>query len=127
MNSIVLDASAVLAVAFNEVGGAIVMEHRERAVISAVNHAEVVSKLLRVQMPFVEIAQFLNECFPSVIPFDRAQSELAGMIHDKHRLAGLSYADCSCLSLAISRKLPVLTGDRKWAAIPMDMEVRLFR
>lgn len=126
MNRVVLDASAILAVAFKE-AGSVVMEQQLHALVSAVNHAEVVSKLLRFQMPMNEIAIFLNETFPKVIAFDKHQADMAGQLHDMHRVNGLSYADCSCLALAKLRGIPVLTGDRKWATIRLAVEVKLFR
>ena len=112
MNRVVLDASAILAVAFKE-AGSVVMEQQLHALVSAVNDAEVVSKLLRFQMPMNEIAIFLNETFPKVNEFDKHQADMAGQLHDMHRVNGLSYADCSCLALAKLRGIPVLTGDRK--------------
>lgn len=127
MNRVVFDASAILAVAFDETGTSVVLEHQPNAIVSAVNHAEVVSKLLRFQMPMKEIAIFLGETFPEVAAFDKRQAEIAGQIHDMHRGAGLSYADCSCLALASQRGIPVLTGDRKWAGLLLSVEKRLFR
>ena len=66
MNRVVLDTSAFLAVAFDERGTSVVMEHQPNAIVSAVNHSEVVSKLLRFQMPMSDIVIFLSETFPEV-------------------------------------------------------------
>ena len=103
------------------------MEHQPNAIVSAVNHAEVVSRLLRFQMPMNEIAIFLSETFPEVVAFDKQQAEIARQIHDMHRGDRLSYVDCSCLALAKQHEIPVLTGDRKWASISNGIEVTLFR
>lgn len=130
MNSLVLDASAILAVAQRERGAAEVLVHRSVAILSAVNHAEVVSALLRTPLPPHEIDTFLAEAFPQVIPFDRRQADVAAAIHAATRSLKLSYADCACLALAQDCGLPVLTGDGKWATIPVAIcavEVRLFR
>jgi len=124
---VVLDASAILAVAFKEAGNSVVMEQQPHAILSAVNHLEVVSKLLRFQMPMKEIEIFMGETFPGVVAFDKNQADIAGQFHDLHRLNGLSYADCSCLALAKLHGIPVLTGDRKWATVSLPVEVRLFR
>ncbi len=127
MNSVVLDASAILAVARREPGMESVLAVRAGALISAVNHTEVVSKLLRYEVPVSEINQFLWEAFPRVVPFDRPQAEIAGRLHAVTHYKNISYADCSCLALAQSRNLPVLTGDRKWLDLDVPVEVRAFR
>lgn len=127
MSSVVLDASAVLAVARNERGADVVRAVRIDAVISAVNHTEVVSKLLQYAIPMEEIEHFLSDAFPNVVPFDRQQAESAGQLHARTRREQLSYADCACLTLAALRGLPVLTGDRKWETVSLTVEIRLFR
>jgi ribonuclease VapC len=127
VSSVVLDASAILAVAFQEKGKTIVMNNRSNAIVSAVNHVEVVSKLLRFGMPLEEIDIFLCEAFPNVVAFDKQQADLAGQFHNAHRSLSLSYADCSSLALAKSHGLPVLTGDQKWATLALEVEVRLIR
>lgn len=127
MSSVVLDASAVLAVARNERGADAVRAVRIDAVISAVNHTEVVSKLLQYAIPMAEIGHFLSDAFPNVVPFDHKQAESAGQLHARTRREKLSYADCACLTLAAHRGLPVLTGDRKWLTFSHPVEVRLFR
>lgn len=127
MSSVVLDASAILAVARNEKGTDAVLAVRADAVLSAVNHAEVVSKLLRCEMPQEEIDLFLGEAFPHVVALDREQAGRAGRLHAATRRQKLSYADCACLALAASRGLPVLTGDRKWAQLDLGVTVEVIR
>ena len=120
----------MLAVANSERGADTVIAERLGAVISAVNHAEVVSKLLRSNLLADDIDQFLFETFPRVIPFDRQQAGLSAKLHAKTRKQKLSYADCACLALAAAYEIPVLTGDLKWSDIPGEIagvEVRQFR
>jgi PIN domain nuclease of toxin-antitoxin system len=127
VSKIVLDASAVLALANGEPGAATVMQARSGAVISAVNHLEVVSTLLRAGRSTEQIQQFLSEVFPLVDPFDLIQAEAAARLHATTRRWDLSYADCACLALGQVRQLPVLTGDRNWLNAGVDVEVKLFR
>ena len=127
VNGVVLDASAVLAVAFNEAGSATVMKHRANAFISTANKMEVISKLLRFEMTLEEIDFFLSETFPTVIAFDKHQATLAAEIHHSHRQHQRSYADSSCLALAKSQRIPVLTGDGKWTTLPLEVGVQLIR
>ena len=106
------------------------MAARDGAVISAVNHAEIVSKLLRCNLPSDDIEHFLSEAFPHVIPFDLKQAHLTGVIHAKTRPLKLSYADSACLALASLYGIPILTGDRKWSEFSdavISVKVRLFR
>lgn len=127
MSSIVLDASAVLAVANKEKGADVILKARPVGILSAVNHMEVVSKLVRTGIANTEIAVFLAEAFPAVIPFDREQADRAGQLHADNRANKLSYADCACLALATVRRLSILTGDRKWLEIPTGLDIRCFR
>lgn len=127
MSRVVLDASAVLAVAHNERGAEIVKASRAEAILSAVNHLEVVSKLIQHGISLDEIKRFLVEAFPCVMAFDQDQANRAAQLHAANRTHHLSYADCACLALAMEQNLPVLTGDRKWATIPINVNVQLFR
>ena len=127
MSSVVLDASAILAVARNERGADVVKSARVDAILSTVNQMEVVSKLLQHDLPLEEIQRFLTEAFPRVIAFDQHHSDRAAQLHAANRAHHLSYADCACLALAMERGLPVLTGDRKWAMLTVNIEIKLFR
>lgn len=127
MNNVVLDASAVLAVANREKGADIVLKARPRGIVSAVNHMEVVSKLLRTKIDANEVTAFLAEAFPVVIPFDSEQADRAGRLHAACREKHISYADCACMALAAIRGLPVLTGDRDWLDLPLGLDIRCFR
>ncbi|MHB8733976.1 MAG: PIN domain-containing protein [Terriglobales bacterium] len=40
---------------------------------------------------------------------------------------GLSLGDRACLALAFQRHAPVLTADRLWAELDVDVEIRLTR
>ena len=95
--------------------------------MSAVNHMEVISKLLRTKTDASEITAFLAEAFPMVIPFDIEQADRAGQLHAAHRDKRLSYADCACIALAAVRRLPLLTGDRDWLDLPLGLDIRCFR
>lgn len=68
MFSPVLDASAVLAVIFEEAGADRVAEHIPGAAISAVNLAEVLAKLRDLGMPETTIEAILEELQPCAVP-----------------------------------------------------------
>jgi ribonuclease VapC len=127
VSRVVLDTSAILAVAFNEEGSATVLKQRANAIVSAVNQLEAISKLLQFDMAAADIDIFLSAVFPDVIAFDKHQAALAAEIHHQNRQHRISFADSSCMALARLHKIPVLTADRKWTTIPLDVDVQLVR
>jgi PIN domain nuclease of toxin-antitoxin system len=79
----VFDASALLAVLFKEARSAKVIHRMDRALISAVNHAEVVSKLLDRGRAFHHIHDEINLLPLEVVGFDSRQSFLSASIRPK--------------------------------------------
>jgi PIN domain nuclease of toxin-antitoxin system len=78
-------------------------------------------------MPVEQVRSFLREAFPRVVPLDRELAEASAMLHAKTRGSGLSYADCVCLALGQQRKATVLTGDRSWKKVDVNVTVELIR
>ena len=120
---IVLDASAALAYMFAEPGAAAVDAAMDGAFMSAVNWAEVLSRLAREGLP-LETDQ--SSRF-TIVDFDAAQAHSAAALLPATRPLGLSLADRACLALALNRELPVLTADRAWLRLDVGVEVRLIR
>ncbi len=127
MSEFVADASAVLAFARGERGEKRVGAVREDSVVSSVNLLEAFSKLVRYDVPAEQVKLFLRESFPRVIPVDRELAESSAVFHASTRDLGLSYADCVCLMLGSQRKAIVLTADRDWKEVELDVKVELIR
>ncbi len=127
MGSVVVDASAVLAVLRREPGGDEALAHFSDAVISAVNVAEVASVLTDLGMRGEEIRLTVADLGLKVAPFDEEQGLLVGELRALTRGKGLSLGDRACLALAKQRRLPALTADRAWAEVGWTVEVRLIR
>ena len=113
----VFDASAALAVVFAEPGA----ERAERllddgeAVISSVNHAEVVARLLERGMREAEADAVCDALRLQVLPFTAAQARASGRLRPATRALGLSLGDRCCLALAQEhRGVQVVTADRLW-------------
>jgi ribonuclease VapC len=123
----VIDASAVLALAKNEPGSQRVARRIRHCLLSAVNLAEVVSRLHRYSIPIEQARGDVLAFVNAVVPFDEEQAQLAGVLHAQTRALKLSYADCACLSLATSRQLPVITADRKWEEANLDLRLEFIR
>lgn len=123
----VLDASALLAVMLDEAGAERVYDLLPRAVIGAVNLAEVISKLQERGVPDAEIDLSLAELDLTVTPFDRAQAERAGKLRRESRALGLSLGDRCCLALAATTSAIAVTTDQAWAKLGAGVAVDVVR
>jgi PIN domain nuclease of toxin-antitoxin system len=128
VSSAALDASALLALLHGEPG------HEEvaralaaRAVISAVNLAEVVGKLAEAGMPEESIREALEGLELDVVAFDRGLAYRAGLLRPATRALGLSLGDRACLALAAFGEREALTADRSWGSLDLGIPVRQIR
>lgn len=127
MADVVLDASAILAMLRREPGGEKVFELLPRAMISAVNYAEVASKLIDLGASRQDAAEVVEELGSKVEPLDARAALDAGLLRVSTRAHGLSLGDRACLALARARGLPAVTADRAWAAVDVGVEIVLIR
>ena len=125
--TVVLDASAVLAFLKMEPGAEVVRDHLQGALLSAVNLLEVMEKSIKVDQGTEKIVRLLLGWQVDFVPFDTDQALIAATIRERVGKADLSLADRVCLALAKSRNLPVVTGDRLWATLPIGVNVILIR
>jgi ribonuclease VapC len=127
MASVVLDASAVLAVINDELGADIVIDRLDDAMLSAVNHAEVVSKLVERGVSLGLATAAVRRIGVRVIDFDIELADRTGDLRRYTKPFGLSLADRACLALAERERVLVMTADRRWSVISIGVEVRLIR
>jgi len=111
VNSVVLDASALLALVYAEPGSDVVGALLPNARISAVNLSEVAAKLAEGGMTAPDIHAALDGLGLSVVPFDADLAYAAGLLRAATKAAGLSLGDRACLALAARLGLPALTAD----------------
>ncbi len=113
-----LDASALLAVLFNEPGAEVVSGLIDDCSIHSVNLAETVRKVLQTGLPEDEAAAILDELnleVHSVLTVGEAFA--AGRLASRSRSLGLSLGDCVCLAVAAQTGQTVVTADRTWSGI----------
>jgi PIN domain nuclease of toxin-antitoxin system len=127
MSSVVLDSSALLAFIQGEPGGEVVAGVIGDALMSSVNLAEVVTKLVERTGSLERARAALGMANIEVVDFDRSQAEQAGSLVRQTRSHGLSLGDRACLALAMRQAAPAVTADRNWAKVELDVEVRLIR
>jgi ribonuclease VapC len=128
VSSIVLDASAILAVIIGEPG------HEKlppsvlaEAVISTVNLAEVQGKLEFLGWTPDEAWEDATGLLREAIPFTEQQARVAGELLAQTRSLGLSLGDRACLALAIALHAPVYTAERAWKKLKLDIPIHLIR
>ena len=127
MARVVLDSSAILAVLNAEPGAEMVFGLLDAAVVSAVNYAETMSKLMERGIGHNDARTTLRSIGAQVIDFDTTLADRVGALRVATRHLGLSLADRACLALAEREGSPAVTADRTWAALKLDIDIRLIR
>ena len=115
--SVVLDASALLASAFDEPGGAVVRSLISGATISAVNWSEFVQKVQQRGVVTLGMREELEGAGLTIEPVTTQQAEAAATLWPLARPLGLSLADRLCLALGLRQPSTVYTADRAWTQL----------
>jgi ribonuclease VapC len=127
MASAVFDSSAILAMINGERGGELVATMIKGGLVSAINYAEVVTKLVDRGVALADIRRSLARLEFVIVVFDQEMAERAGELRQQTRRLGLSLADRACLALADREQIPAFTGDRAWIGAVPGIEVRAIR
>ncbi len=117
MTSVVMDASAVLALVRDEPGADKVASHVGRAAISAVNLQEVIKELSLSGLDVETIRELLDELRLDVRAHDVEAAYMAAGLHAQTKEFGRGLGDRSCLALAMQLGVPALTADREWKKV----------
>ena len=128
----VLDASALLALIQDEAGADRVERAiAEGALVSTVNWAEVLSRLVQLGG---DPAQIGAQAVPGsdagllhLVPFDDEHARETARLRRPTQSLGLSLADRSALALARLLGLRVLTTDRAWRSLRLPIKIEVIR
>lgn len=125
---VVLDASALLALLQDEAGAEAVLAVLPGASMSAVNLAEVASKLADHGMPPEAVRAALEGVDLDLHAFATAAAHAVGALRGATRDCGLSLGDRACLALAQQLGAVALTADRSWQGLAIPgVAVELLR
>ena len=124
---ITLDASALLAFMFKEPGYKSVSAIIEESCLSTVNLAEVVGRFSRDGYDSDIVLKYIESTSIEIVPFSKNAASIAADLIPAAKPYGLSLADRSCLALAIEKQLPVITADRIWNKLEIDVDIQIIR
>jgi ribonuclease VapC len=128
VNRTVLDASAILAVINAEPGAEkLTPDLLAGAVGSAVNLAEVQTKLVSRGWTSDQAWEDATSPLREVLPFDEEQARMAGDLLIQTRHLGLSLGDRACLALGIALKAPVYTAEKAWKKVKVGVRIHVIR
>lgn len=127
MNSVVLDASALLAAIREEPGGEHVRSIARHATVSALNHAEVVAFLVRSGRRPETLRDLRVQIGYRIVAFDETQALECGRLQRFTHHLRLSLSDRACLALAKVGGHEVLTADRTWTKLQIGVTIRAIR
>ena len=122
-SSVVLDASAMLALLNQETGAAKVLGVLDRSVISSVNLAEVYTRLIDGGMASMAAVEAVAALGVETCTFDADQALHCGALRPMTKSAGLSLGDRACLACALSLGAPVMTCDRAWLDLQLSLDI----
>ena len=128
--TVVLDASAMLALIQDERGAEIVssaMEDGSNVLVSSVNLCEVGTKLVREGGSPAKVLIGLEPFLDYAVDFDPEQAISAAQLYRVTKPYGLSLGDRACIALALSRNATIFTTDHAWTKLKLAARVELIR
>lgn len=124
--TVVIDSSALLALVKGEPGSDRVLEVIVDAVASPVILAECLGKAARFGFDIDATETMLMAAGLRLSTVDIADIRLVAQLHARPD-RNISLADRFCLALAMRLSLPLVTGDRPWAALRLPIDLRFIR
>lgn len=127
MNEVILDASALLALLFEETGWDSVSPVARGSRILSVNFSEVVARVIAEQGAASNVDRAVDSLEIQVVPFDRVLARMAAELRPATSFIGASLADRACLAFGLATRLPIISADRLWRKLDLGLDIRLIR
>lgn len=128
MSKIVLDASALIALFAKENGYQLIKKYMKDGVISSVNIAEVYKYCIEIQGLAEEDAKTLIKLSDiKIIDFCHEQALISANVIHKTKTYGLSLGDRACIALAMLKNYSILTCDRIWQKLDLNIQFIIAR
>lgn len=128
---VLLDASCVIAWLFNEPGADEIEPMLSTSYITAVNMAEVITKVERLSGQGQACADDLVEAGLTVMPVGWREIAMMSEIRRVEKAlpakAMISLGDAICLSVAAADEMEVWTADRSWVELNLPISMRLVK
>ena len=127
-NKIVFDSSALVMLFAKEPGYESVKQNLKHAIISSVNIAEVYKYCIAVQnLTEDDCRNLIKLSGIKIIDFCEEQALITAKIIKQTKEYGLSLGDRGCIALAMFKNYPVLTCDKIWQKVDLDVEFVMAR
>ena len=127
-NQIVFDSSALIMLFAKELGYESIRKYMKYAIISSVNIAEVYKYCIEVQnLTEDDCRNLIKLSGIKIIDFCEEQALITAKIIKKTKQYGLSLGDRGCIALAMLRNYPILTCDKIWQKVDLDVEFIMAR
>lgn len=127
MSRAVVDSSILIAILRREPNAEQFMKRVTQTVVSTVNAAETISKLIGWGASNETAWHDVRMLSDEIVSFDERQCRLAGELIRETQPFGLSLGDRACLALGLAEGLPVYTADRAWRGVNVGVEVHVVR
>lgn len=125
--TVVLDASALLAVILQEPGSDAVQAFLGRSVMSTVNLCEVHTRLIDSGISEADSARLVSSFEFEPLAFTTEMAVETARLRKLTRHLGLSMGDRCCIALASILGVPAITADRQWAKLDLGIDIHLIR
>lgn len=127
-NKIVFDSSALIMLFAKEPGYESVRQNLKHAIISSINIAEVYKYCIAVQnLTEDDCRNLIKLSSIKIIDFCEEQALITAKIIKQTKEYGLSLGGRGCIALAMFKNYPILTCDKIWQKVDLDVEFIMAR
>lgn len=119
MTRYVLDPSAVLALIFLEPGWEVVDRVLHGSMMSTVNVAEALTKLIQDNIGLAEAIEEISKLNIEIVDFEMESAAKSAELRPLTKHLGLSLGDRACIALAMQHDAIVVTADKSWSKLDL--------